>query len=207
MNKGFTLVELMVSVGIFIFMTVLLIVRFGNFNQSVLLTNMAYDVALVMRTAQTFGVSVKSSSETSAIFQAPYGVNFSTITSVGGAKDPLNSRIILFTDTYPLIGPNGIYNYESGSSDDVKQGYNLARGATVSKICTGPSETNCTDLGSQATLSVTFKRPDPKAIICGMANGMTSCTPANYAIITIKGTDSSERYVAVSQNGQISILQ
>ena len=40
MNKGFTLIELLISVAIFVAMTVLMIVKFGNFDQSVLITDL-----------------------------------------------------------------------------------------------------------------------------------------------------------------------
>ena len=58
-SGGFTLIELIVSVAIFVFMTALVVAKYGNFNQSVLMTDLAYDIALTLRTAQTYGVSVQ----------------------------------------------------------------------------------------------------------------------------------------------------
>jgi prepilin-type N-terminal cleavage/methylation domain-containing protein len=59
-QKGFTIIELVVSVAIFAFMTAFLVARYGTFNQGVLLTNLAYDVALTIRNAQSYGLNVKS---------------------------------------------------------------------------------------------------------------------------------------------------
>jgi prepilin-type N-terminal cleavage/methylation domain-containing protein len=50
-NKGFTLVELMVTVGIFTIISGLLLARYSNFNQGIILTNLAYDIALTIRSA------------------------------------------------------------------------------------------------------------------------------------------------------------
>src|SRR4051812_36480456 len=86
-SKGFTLVELMISVAIFIILTVLLVAKYGNFNQGVLFTNLAYDMALTLRTAQTYGLSVQNQEQSSQpIFQYPYGVSFCAVDSCKGAN-------------------------------------------------------------------------------------------------------------------------
>ena len=58
--RGFTLIEMMVSVGIFALITTLIMVSGRSFGGSVLLTNLAYDVALSVRRAQTFGINVRA---------------------------------------------------------------------------------------------------------------------------------------------------
>ena len=86
MNKGFTLIELLVCITIFVIMTALLLFKYGNFNQSVLLTNLAYDTALTIRTAQNYGLSVKAVKDASGAdvicsssnFQCAYGVMLSS---------------------------------------------------------------------------------------------------------------------------------
>jgi type II secretory pathway pseudopilin PulG len=214
-NKAFTLVELMVSVGIFVLMTVLLIVKFGNFNQGVLLTNTAYDIALIMRTAQTFGLSVSNAAQDSGTseFKYPYGVNVSTISSAPGANDSVKNRVILFADSNPATtppGPDGAYSSAAGAFDIPKQVYNLTRGAYVSSICIGASESDCPEINpvnNATNVSITFKRPDPKSLICGVSTGCSGNTFSKFAKITISGSDGSQRYITVRENGQISILQ
>src|SRR6185369_4435025 len=76
-KRGFTLIELLISVAIFVYMTGLLVAKYGNFNQSVLLTDLAYDVALTIRTAQTYGLSVKAVNSSPSPYQYAYGVDFS----------------------------------------------------------------------------------------------------------------------------------
>jgi len=104
MKRAFTLVELMVSVGIFLMMTGLVVAKYGNFNQSVLLTNLAYDVALTIRTAQTYGLSVRNNdlSNSSSDFQSGYGVHLDTSTRPdSNSGNNFNQEIIFFADNWP----------------------------------------------------------------------------------------------------------
>ncbi len=197
-NRGFTLVELLVCIGIFVFMTGLLVAKYGNFNQSVLLTDIAYDAALVVRTAQTYGLSVKGNANVAGScnqsFQCSYGIHFS--------KSPdgnANTKMILYA-VLPTPG-NANYDYEPGNTSADISTYAIRRGGTISDVCVGPSST-CTVTAT--TLDIVFKRPDPTAIICAG----TSCNSAyHYAKITIKGTDNSTRGVEVRNNGQISVVE
>jgi len=197
MNKGFTLIELLISVAIFVAMTVLMIVKFGNFDQSVLITDLIYDVALVMRTAQTYGLSVANAPGLQSDFQFAYGVDFSTTPNVGTDNTvPGDTRVILFADS----GINtGIYEGSGPNRDTQVNTYNITRGAKVTGLCIGASNTSCTNVSQ---LDVTFKRPNPEALIYG--GGLIN---QQYARITISGTDSSTRSMEVYGNGQVSITQ
>jgi len=181
-SRGFTLVELIVSISIFAMMTALVVAKYGNFNQSVLLTNLAYDMALTIRTAQTYGVSVRRQSGS---FQSPYGVNFNL-------SVPTQSQFIFFADVDPS---NGLYD----GNDVILNTYTLKRGAKIQDVCIGTGPLDC---HQESILNITYKRPDPDAIIC--SNSCLTPLP-QYARITIVGTDGSTRTVAVRKNGQISV--
>ncbi|OHA24392.1 MAG: hypothetical protein A3D50_00035 [Candidatus Taylorbacteria bacterium RIFCSPHIGHO2_02_FULL_44_12] len=187
-RRGFTLVELMVSLGIFTFMTLLLVTKYGNFNQSVLLTDLAYDVALTIRTAQTYGLSVKNAGTGTNPFQYSYGVDFSPETS--GLN---NNRVLTF-----FVDINGNNYYDGG--DLVVSTYSIKRGAKILSVCSGSGPGSCTAPSSPAQLDVTFKRPNPDAIIC--ANGVCG---SSYAMVTLEGTGGGIRTVVVRDNGQISV--
>ncbi|MDE2188747.1 MAG: type II secretion system protein, partial [Patescibacteria group bacterium] len=79
-SAGFTLIELMVTVGIFVFMTALLVARYGSFNNGEILTSMAYDVALALRNAQAYGLNVQGYNNSNS-FNYPYGIDFDTTSS------------------------------------------------------------------------------------------------------------------------------
>jgi prepilin-type N-terminal cleavage/methylation domain-containing protein len=190
--KGFTLVELMVSVAIFAMMTALVVVKYGSFNQSVLLTNLAYDVALTIRTAQTYGLSVKAPTDSSPTFTSAYGVTIGTDSTacgnLGGVSD--SHQFMLYAD----VSPNGFCD----ESDVPISIYAVKRGAVISGVCT---DTAACTMGT-GILDITFKRPEPRATIC--LRGV-SCT-ASYAEIELRAPDGSTRRVSIRSNGQISVV-
>jgi len=175
------LVELIVSISIFAMMTALVVAKYGNFNQSVLLTNLAYDMALTIRTAQTYGVSVR---QEGGDFKYPYGVSF-----IAG-----DSTFVFFADTDGT--KNGIYD---DGTDAKLNSYTLKRGAKIKDVCIGSSSASCS---SESVLSITYTRPDPDARICHI---YCEATIPEYARITIEGLDGSTRAVVVRKNGQISV--
>lgn len=187
-KKGFTLVELMVSVSIFVFMTALLLTKYGNFNQSVLLTNLAYDIALTIRTAQTYGLSVQRSTGSATSFRYAYGVHFDK--TIGN-----NQKIILFTDS----NNNKIFN----SSDDIIiSTYNIKRGAKIFDFCI--SDLCSISPGNIDKVDISFLRPNPDARICVIAGGVETCNQA-YLKIIVQATDGSTRNVVIRRTGQVSV--
>jgi prepilin-type N-terminal cleavage/methylation domain-containing protein len=202
--KGFTIIELIVSVAIFAFMTAFLVAKYGSFNQSVLLTNLAYDVALTIRNAQTYGLNVKSrpsaTSPFSSDYEAAYGVHFDSTSSN-------NRQIIFFADSQ---NGNNIYN----PGEEITK-YTLRNGGTVSAICTGTSESNCTT-SNPPHLDITFTRPDPSATfgqnsvsVCYETQGRERCNAPNikYAEITLRVSSGQTKKVIVRSTGQIAVLQ
>ena len=195
-NRAFTLIELLVCITIFVIMTALLMAKYGNFNQSVLLTNLAYETALQLRTAQNYGLSVKSVKDSSGAdvlcningtsFQCAYGIEFDMTTP---------TQFQLFAE--PLTSTDHTYNI---NNDTPINTYILKRGAKISGYCYG-SVTVCIS-ATVGKLDIMFRRPDPTAFIY-YTNSSSALTP--YSKIIIKGTDGSTRSISVSDIGQISV--
>ncbi len=184
--SAFTLVELLVSVGIFTLMTALMVAKYGNFNQSVLLTNLAYDVAVTIRTAQAYGLSVKGieGAVSTEDFQYQYGVHFDT-TSSG------NETFFIYIDR----DDSNSYNEDGG--DEKVSTLNLKRGAKISGVCFSDG---CTPDTGTEEFDILFKRPDPSAKICSFSSCIQS-----YVKIQIMANDGNTRAVSVRENGQISV--
>ncbi len=180
-GKGFTLVELLVSVSIFVFMTALLLSKYGSFNQGILLTNLAYDVALTIRTAQSYGLNVKSKSRTADEFEGSFGVHFDKTASGSPAK---NTQIILFADVGTVAN-----SYDT--EDVIMSTYNIKRGSVVSELTVLAT--------SKSTLDLVFKRPDPKAMIHNDVNN-------DVATIELKTSDGSTKKIYVRNTGQIGVV-
>src|ERR1035437_8584732 len=106
-NSGFTLVELLVVIFIFMIITGITIFSYGKFNSSLSIQNLADDIALSVRRAQGFAIGVRG---TGSSFTDGYGIHFTA-----NPNSPLNAgsnkAFILFTDMG--ITPNKKYNYDS----------------------------------------------------------------------------------------------
>jgi Tfp pilus assembly protein FimT len=200
-GRGFTVVELLVTVSIFVFMTALIIFRYGSFNQGALLTNLAYNVASTIRLAQTYGISVKATDPVSGSqqFNAAYGVYFNMQIATGA-----NSFILFADKPNGSVPPNGQYD----GSDDTLSTYYLTQGAKFTALCTGTQASDC-KTNPVLRLSITFNRPDPSAIFytCTGTCSTSIHDTHTYAAITVSSADgSSARTIVVRKNGQITVM-
>ena len=188
--SGFTLIELLVVTGIITILTLLILARHGEFNNTVLLRSLAYDVALSVRQAQVYELSTREVAIGSGVFGGGYGIYFSS-------ANP--TTYILFAD----INKNSAYDGEGESVEvfSVKAPYGIAKFCAITaggaEHC-APCATGCTALAS--ALSVAFSRPNPDAIIktdIGSSYGS--------AVITVESPTGVRKEVAVASTGQISV--
>jgi prepilin-type N-terminal cleavage/methylation domain-containing protein len=186
-QKGFTLIELLVTISIFVILTGVVIFNESKFNSTVLLTNLAYDTALTIRQAQTYGINVKEFGDSDFI---PYGVHFER-----NAKS-----FILFADTtydknYPLLSPNPFLGATTTciTLEGCVNRYTIQRGNYISDLKVGNGT-------SVDTLDIVFKRPNPDALIY---SGNTSYNNAQIYLKSADGTGSTT--ISVWSNGLIQI--
>ncbi len=202
-TKGFTLIELMVTISIMLIMTSVVIFNYNKFNDSSLLGAFAYDISLTIRQAQVYGVAVKeggASGQMSPIstdsfnnFQSAYGVHFDKST-------PEATPLTLFVDE------NNNGSYDNGET--VIQTYKFQRGINIESLCIA----NNVSLGNNPctfdALDIVFKRPDPEAKISGTGINIRGHRFSNGSEATIKLQNSSNdlhKSVVVEQSGQISV--
>ncbi len=179
--RGFTLVELVVVMGIITVITTIALANNSRFNGTIFLSNLAYDVALSIREAQVYGLSVKELRSAGATtFDVGYGVTFSL-------SSP--SSYILFTDT------NSDHVYESGV-DVIEESISFKNGYEIADLCATRSGTESCGL---ATLTIAFERPDPDASI------LSGGTAYDSARIVIESQDGESRSVSAFSTGQISV--
>ncbi|MBP9757776.1 MAG: prepilin-type N-terminal cleavage/methylation domain-containing protein, partial [Candidatus Pacebacteria bacterium] len=74
-RAGFTLIEMLVVIGIIVVISGVILANNSRFGGVVQLQNLAYDIALSVRQAQVYGISVQrfNSSDT---FASAYGMHF-----------------------------------------------------------------------------------------------------------------------------------
>lgn len=175
LQKGFTLVELMVVVAIIAVISALSLFSSSNLNSAVLISNTAYEIGLVIRDAQVSGLGAKVISDANKFATTSnQGIYFS-VDNVDNSD--ASKKIIIFSD----ITKDNIY-----SVGEESQIYNIEnkRAGTVTKICQINSVTNeCEQL---TELTIMFKRPNPEAYF-------------------YPSTHSSEPHTGTGYNGTVAI--
>lgn len=212
--RGFTLIEMLVSLGIIVIITAIVLLGQSSFNRSLVLVDTAYTIAFTVRQAQTLGLS---SRKFGTIQNAGYGVHFA------GA---VPTSYELFADTIPLAPGNtqgGIcLGHTALEGADAKPGncvydavgervnaYNLNRGFTISKVCgkDGSGTTRCSGVegGNYLdALDITFLRPSTQASIVGVHAGVP--LELVSASIHVSSPDGNqERCVNITKVGQVSV--
>jgi prepilin-type N-terminal cleavage/methylation domain-containing protein len=194
-SRGFTLVELLVSIGIFTLITTTSVFGYSDFNSSVLLTNLAYDVALSVRQAQFYGITVKQSSDPLVNFDSGYGVHFT--------RDA--TSYTLFEDGRG--GGTLNHQYETAldpADDEAIETYSIQKGNFISRLCAkGSGSINC----GLTSLDLSFMRPNPETYVALSENANPSVfDPAQtLSIICVASPKGTVRKVTVESTGQISV--
>jgi prepilin-type N-terminal cleavage/methylation domain-containing protein len=199
LHRGFTLIELLVVLTIIVSIMGVIFTGQGSFNNTFILSNTAYDVALSFRDAETYGLASRASG---ALSNAGYGLHFQ--------KSPSN-QFTFYGDTSPAASCStpdcqpGDHIYTSGS-DALVRTYTLGNGLKLYDMCVYTTSWNCTFVhngatGTLTTLDVTFARPNPVPYLS--PNGVYSAQ-ATQACFAFTSPFGNYRYVSVSTAGQIS---
>ena len=172
---------MLVVTAIIMILTTVLLVSNNSYGGTVILKSLAYDVALSLREAQTYGISVRQSGAGS--YSSGYGVEVR-------AASP--SDYLLYVDN----DSNGYYT----DMTELVTRYKLNSGYTIADICYTPAGSTSETCGA-TILDITFVRPEPDAFIrvnnqsAVNQNARIKLTSPNGAIVS----------VLIEATGQISV--
>lgn len=188
-TRGFTLIEMMVVTGVIVLVSTVVFANNTRFGGQVLLRNLAYDIALSIRQAQVYGISVERFDPTGT-FAPAYGIRFA-------ASSP--GAFVTYADV--LSPQNGLYdcpnpgtvNCELVTATSVLSGYK------IKSLCATPS--SGAEVCNLSTIDVTFQRPEPDAYI--RAPELPGINQS--ARIIISSPRGDERSIVIELNGQIAV--
>ncbi|NQV88622.1 MAG: prepilin-type N-terminal cleavage/methylation domain-containing protein [Parcubacteria group bacterium] len=197
---GFTLIELVVTLGIITVVLSIVIINFSKSGEGIILTDVAYQTAISIRQAQVYGLSVKQSGTTPGFeFDAGYGAHFDI-------DDP--TSFILFADK----NKNSVYDAGSGDCPGTIPGNEciekivLQTGYTVESFGKIKNDAIFSLFFPSSViekLDITFKRPNPDAVI---VSDSTALAPDEIgAVIRLQSVGGKEKDVTVFSTGQISV--
>lgn len=217
LNKGLTLIELMVVIAIFLGITSTVLFNYGDFSSNVSLQNLTDDIALSIRKAQGFAIGARGISDGTGTvdFNKSYGMHFS-VNPTSSNLDSSERAFLMFSIPTPQSILDKFYSVGSGSCGDKNNNncvefFNIM---TLDKI-KGINVINSSgpiSLGQNASVDVVFTRPDPRAYICYRENSnpSTKCAGGISRVeITISngqtGVKEKFKKISVQNTGQISI--
>lgn len=210
-RRGFTLIELMVVLAIIAIITAVAITSQSAFNKTLVLANTAYDVALTLRSAETYGLGSRA---ISGITNTGYGVDFNSGTP---------ASFTLFADTYPSAASGGSLCHPSPSNgstapdaqpgdcayepgQDVKvANYALGNGITINNFCAETASAwVCANASSGAitSLDVVFSRPNAAPFMS--VDGTYAVPPVTAACLELTSPQGGARFVSVNATGEIT---
>lgn len=181
-NRGFTLVEVLVSLGIFAVLTGVVLSNYRGYNTNALFSNASEDIVLALRQAQVYGVGVRG---TGTSFTTPYGVWFLQN----------SSNFIIFADN----NGNGLY---SSADDTIIETISWPSNIKIKTAATGGLSCG-SDSTTVAGLGITFNRPNPDAII-KRGSGAICASPGGSVTIIDSNTGKTST-VSITSAGQISL--
>lgn len=201
---AFSLAELIVVVAIFGIIMSVALANQQELNSSLLVSNLAYEIGLITRETQAYGIGVRAlpGVPTAQNFQGAFGMN---ITLVGGVAD----KIVVFKD----INGDGRYttNPNPGEAEtfSVHQFQNQ-RGNKIVAMCVLLSSDNlCARglAGSVDELNVMFKRPNPEASFNAIlqSGGGIVQIPGHAIIVVNTPAQKNCRGVVIEMTGQIRV--
>lgn len=196
LSKGFTIIELLIVLAIISTITTVALSSQSSFNKTLILANTAYDIALTIRSAESFGLGSRAFG---GVASPGYGIHLQK-----GTTD----SFIFFADTSPAINSSctrpdckpGDQLYSS--ADTLVQTYRLGNGMSVSDFCvSGAGGVSCASSNGAglSSLDIVFARPNPDASI--RTDGFTSYAAACLKISSKDG--QSSRFVSVAASGEI----
>ncbi|MEI6345772.1 MAG: prepilin-type N-terminal cleavage/methylation domain-containing protein [bacterium] len=219
MNRGFTLFEMLVSLGIFMLLTTTLLVKNSQFKGNVVIGNTAYQLALAFREAQSYGVNVRgvdpstTGTPTNFVYNTAYGVHFDSL---------IPSSYLLFGDTNPSASGGSAnvgdrqYTSALGSVDALVRTYQIGSGTEVVMFCTLRStEVLCSNSGSGTSrltwLDVSFLRPQLSAAIRDSSQtdpaSQESILYAASALVVVKNAQGICKAVKVTKAGSVGVVE
>jgi prepilin-type N-terminal cleavage/methylation domain-containing protein len=212
--RGFTLAEMLICIAIIGIITAVAVTGQSTFNQSLLLNDTSYTVALSAREAQSLGLS---SRKFAGVQNGGYGLDFTkgspttyytvfadVIGSLqGGASEPSWCPIIATTTPEAKAG-NCLYD----GVNETFQRYDLTGGYTIGDFCgKNGSGLQCAGTGAIQSLDVLYLRPNTSAIIKGITpgGGQVQYSCAQVSIQSPSG--GNVQTIMMTQLGEVAVGQ
>ena len=212
-KRGFTLVELLVTVTIIALITAITVFNQNDYSDRLALTKAASDIELQIREMQQYGVSVRESSTNSGKFDYAYGITINLNSAVTGTMGQYNLwSFVDINNSTRYNPPSGWATCPNNSTSECVATTSLKYNVKIIDLCAINSSggQNCKSNGGSGVpgrIDVTFKRPNLGAIF---AFNNTSGNPVAFpnhrgAKIRIQSPRGKTMDIYIYTTGQVSV--
>ena len=204
-TTGFTLIEMLVSVAIVTIIMSVILYDYSTFNDNLALSSAGQEMAILIRQAQTYGLSVKgvSGANIDQQFNSAYGIDFNS--------SPTNNNNIRY---YVFADLNGDKDFDPSVDNKCGLGggeciekTNLRDGVIIEKVCSTGNGMTCVNPGSAQIMDITFKRPNPDAYFSFNDGRNTISGTYNSGKIILLSPKGHRIIVTVESTGQVMVGQ
>lgn len=192
-RKGFTLVELLISIAIIGIVSSMVLVKYSSFDSTVLLKGAAYEIGITLREVQVKALSHSRNGTTLESFSYPYGVSFTPSSKTYSIfrYATTSTRTPRFVDsTYP-------------SYPESVQSFTIDRSMQVEDVCVTVSGVE--DCTTPTRLDVSFRRPEFTSLFYVEGFGVQPAVESAKIKVNSTSGGAGVFWIVVNLFGQISI--
>jgi prepilin-type N-terminal cleavage/methylation domain-containing protein len=212
LQRGVTLIEMLVVVAIFSIVASILLFNYSDFSTNVSLRNLTQDIALSLRKAQTYATSVQSLPNGASTTEFPsYGMTFSA-DAITTPFVPHSKQFVFFADILDGVSQNTKTYQSTGTcgspavGNECVEAFTITTGDKIISLCYDNNGTyTCSSTGA---LDITFNRPSPDAVICFKPagyGGTCATTASSHAEVILESPKGVTRSVLIWNTGQIAV--
>lgn len=218
--RGFSLVELIVVLGLIVLLTAITLTSQSSYNRQLILTSTTYTVAMSIREAQSLGLSSRMFGTTQ---NAGYGVHLSKadLTSYSIFSD-ISSAVYTKGSSCPIVSDNTLPEWKPGNclfdnNTEVVTPYTLNKGFTIADFCgiylnndqqlTRACASGTASRNAMESMDVVFLRPNTEAIMTGLTTDLRKREYLCARIYIASPAGGNKKCIYISKVGQVSVPQ
>ncbi len=198
-QKGFTIVELLVTLGIMVTITSVVLSNQSVYTDGAALSNLAEEMSITLSQAQSYGIAVKELTPGSSDFSSAYGITASLLAS-GSSQ-----AYLFFADRNSNQAYDGSWDCAVGGASECLERVDFTHSNYIEEICV--VRTNGVDQCNVASrVDISFLRPNTEAQITFYNSSGNLYDPPNLkgVRIVLMSPAGRSNSVVVYSSGQIS---